>query len=166
MRKPGEHGGRLIIRNLPFGFTLKQLTKLISKIGEVKDLSMPWDEGKKRNKGFAFVEYTKKNLSEKAIKELNGKTFQHRVLSVDYAMSKTHYEKAIKSEELDHAFKPKRPETPSVPGEIPAAEPTPEPAEAAEEAAEAVEEPQAPPAPPKPSNRLFKDRTLFVRNLA
>ena len=161
MRKPGEHGGRLIIRNLPFGFTLKQLTKLISKIGEVKDLSMPWDEGKKRNKGFAFVEYTKKNLSEKAIKELNGKTFQHRVLSVDYAMSKTHYEKAIKSEELDHAFKPKHLETASLPAEMPAAEP----AVVVEEPAEAVEEPPAPSEPPKPSNRLFKDRTLFVRNL-
>ena len=160
MRKPGEHGGRLILRNLPFGFSVPQLTKLVGKIGEVKDLSMPWDEGRKRNKGFAFVEFTKKNLSEKAIKELNGKTFQHRVLSVDYAMSKTHYEKAIKTEELDHAFKPKHPanaplsETP-VP-ETPASDPVAEPEEAVE----------APPTvPPKPSNKLFKDRTLFVRNL-
>ena len=159
MRKLGEHGGRLIIRNLPYGLTLPQLTKLVSDIAEVKDVSMPWDEARQRNKGFAFVEYTKKNVSEKAIKVLNGKTVQHRVLAVDYAMSKTHYEKALKTEELTHAFKPKSLDPPPIPPDPPS-EPVPLP----------TEPPSDPPIesskPSQPPNRLYQNCTLFVKNLS
>lgn len=49
-------------------------------------------DGKKpRNKGFAFLEFSSRNSSEKAIKDLNGSNVLGRQLSVDWAVNKTDY---------------------------------------------------------------------------
>ncbi|OMJ82850.1 hypothetical protein SteCoe_16384 [Stentor coeruleus] len=105
MKKLGKHGGRLIIRNLPFSIEENFLRKTLEKIGTLKEFHVPLDLDKKRNKGFAFVEYEKKNLSEKAIKALNGMKIQKREISVDYALSKDKYLTTKKSEEMAKDFK-------------------------------------------------------------
>ena len=105
MKKSGKHGGRLIIRNLPFSIEESYLRSLLEKIGKLKELSIPLEESKKRNKGFAFVEFEKKNISEKAIKKLNGSKIQKREISIDYAKDKNKYLSALKSEEISKDFK-------------------------------------------------------------
>lgn len=105
MKKLGKHGGRLIARNLPFSIEESVLRKTLEKIGTLKELSIPLDLDKKRNKGFAFFEYEKKNLSEKAIKTLNGMKIQKREISVDYALSKDKYLTTRKNEEMAKEFK-------------------------------------------------------------
>ncbi|CAG9335070.1 unnamed protein product [Blepharisma stoltei] len=139
MKKLGKHGGRLILRNLPFSLDEKALREMLEKIGEIVDLKLPWEEAKKRNKGFAFVEFEKKNISEKAIKLLNNKKIQNRQISIDYSLSKDKYNQALKQEELNKEFKPhKEPE-------------------------EEKKEEEAP--KPKP-NRLDKGKCLFIQNLS
>ena len=108
MKKLGKHGGRLILRNLPFSITEAYLRSVLEKIGKLKELSIPIEQSKGRNKGFAFVEFEKKNISEKAIKILNGKKIQSREISVDYALSKEKYVSTLKSEEISKDFKHKQ----------------------------------------------------------
>ena len=108
MKKSGKHGGRLIIRNLPFSIEESYLRSLLEKIGKLKELSIPLEESKKRNKGFAFVEFEKKNISEKAIKKLNGSKIQKREISIDYAKDKNKYLSALKSEEISKDLKKKK----------------------------------------------------------
>lgn len=112
MKKPGKHGGRLIVRNLPFSITEAFLRTQLEKIGKLKELSIPMEQVKGRNKGFAFFEFEKKNISEKAIKALNGTKVQGREISVDYALSKEKYVSTLKSEEMSKDFKPQIKEEP------------------------------------------------------
>ena len=46
-----------------------------------------------------------RKISEKAIRELNGKKFQNRELSLDYAHSKEKYQSAVKAKEMLKDFK-------------------------------------------------------------
>lgn len=92
-KKLGKHGGRLVIHNLPFSMKEKSFLKLVKKIGEIKEHQLPWNQEENRNKGFGFVEYTKKNLGAKLIKNLNGKKISGRVLAVDWAVSKDVHQK-------------------------------------------------------------------------
>ena len=108
------------------------------------------ETAKSRNKGFAFFEFEKKNISEKAIKALNGKKIQNREISVDYALSKEKYVSTLKSEEMSKDFKPQVPE-----------EEIPEVSEEMEiEQEELVEE------KPKPRVLNFEEgKVLFLMNL-
>jgi nucleolar protein 4 len=106
MKKLGKHGGRLILRNIPFSIQEKALRAWLEKVGPLKELTIPVTSDNKRNRGFAFVEFDKKNLSEKAIKKLNGKLLQNRQVSLDYAQSKEKYETSVKAEEMAKDFKP------------------------------------------------------------
>jgi nucleolar protein 4 len=105
MKKSGKHGGRLILRNIPFSITQEYLRGVLEKIGKVKELTVPMEEAKNRNKGFAFVEFEKKNISEKAVKVLNGRKIQNREVSVDYARDKNTYLSILKTEEASKDFK-------------------------------------------------------------
>ena len=67
-----KHRTRLMIKNLPFTASEKSIRKAFKKFGEIKEVSMPMDGKKPRNKGFAFLEFSSRNSSEKAIKDLNG----------------------------------------------------------------------------------------------
>ena len=135
MKKPGKHGGRIVIRNLPFTLEKSKLQKTLEKIGQVQDLNLPWNTEKSRNQGYAFVEFSKKNISEKAIKTLNGSKIQGREISVDWALAKDRYEKAVKQEEISQDFKPQK------------------------------VEPQVPEEPKPKSNKLYEGKTLFITNL-
>ena len=105
MKKLGKHGGRVILRNIPFSVQDTALRKWLETVGKLKELTIPMSADGKRNKGFAFVEFEKKNLSEKAIKVLNGKKFQNREIALDYAQSKEKYQIAVKAEESSKDFK-------------------------------------------------------------
>ena len=149
MKKLGKHGGRLIIRNLPFSIEESVLRAILEKIGSLTELTIPKDLDKKRNKGFAFVEFEKKNLSEKAIKDLNGKKVQKREISIDYALSKDKFQSSLKSEKLSQDFKP----------QVQAAE------EIQEEAEEEPEQPKEKPEQPKIEPTFDEGKVVFIMNL-
>ena len=80
-----------MVKNLPFTASEKSLRKIFRKFGEINEVNLPMDGKKPRNKGFAFLEFSSRNSSEKAIKDLNGATVLGRQISVDWAMNKTDY---------------------------------------------------------------------------
>lgn len=149
MKKLGKHGGRLIVRNIPFAIQEKTLKEWLEKVGTVKEVTVPMALDNKRNKGFAFVEYEKKNLAEKAIKSLNGKKLQNREISIDYALSKDKYQAQAKQEEISKDFKPSAitPELPQV---------------NEEQSSEELENPKRDSAP---KNQFYEGRVLFIMNL-
>lgn len=79
---------RIIIRNLIVDANEKHLRKLCSKFGAITDISIPKHGVKNCGRGFAFVEFSKKNMCRKAVKELNQLSFKGRTIVVDMAVNK------------------------------------------------------------------------------
>jgi len=87
--------GRLIVRNLQYDIKQKHLQKTFAKYGNVIDTNVPLNPENSLNKGFGFVEFKTKEDAKKAIDAMNAKNYKGRMISVDYAMSKTKYNKKI-----------------------------------------------------------------------
>lgn len=86
---------RIILRNLVVDINEKHLRKLCSQYGEVTDVSIPKHGVKNCGRGFAFVEFTKKNMCRKAVKELNQKLYKGRTIIVDLAVNKDTFQKTV-----------------------------------------------------------------------
>lgn len=143
MPKPPSHKGRLVVRNLPFSFTLNKFKALFSPLGAIKDATLPYDETNKRIKGFGFIEFEHEAAATQAIEKLNSTKIKRRNIAVDWALSKDRYEEALKKEEDEDEFKPAEEEV--------------EPEEAEEEVKEPVK--------PRTST-FYKECTLYVRNVS
>lgn len=83
--------GRIFIRNLPFSVTEEKIRALFSKHGEIKELNLPYDNTKKMFKGFCFLQFETKREALNAIKELNGKKLDNRMLNITIAQPKNEY---------------------------------------------------------------------------
>lgn len=167
MKKLGKHGGRLIVRNLPFGFTEQNIRKTFGALGSLKEVNVPWDEVKNRNKGFAFIEYDMKNLSVKAMADFNGKKIQNRQIAVDWALSKQIYAQTLKKEDKDAEYKPQESDKPSTDPDQPS-DIEPEETEDAPETEETPESEESKPSEDsaKKRNVLYEGCTLFITNLS
>ncbi|XP_023342635.1 serine/arginine-rich splicing factor 2 [Eurytemora carolleeae] len=64
---------------------LEDLESLFDKYGKVGDVYIPKDYRTKENRGFGFVRYFNKDDAEDAIDALDGRKFDGRELSVQYA---------------------------------------------------------------------------------
>jgi RNA recognition motif-containing protein len=97
--------GRIFIRNLPFSVTEEKIRALFSKIGEIKELNLPYDNTKKMFKGFCFLQYETKREALKAITELNGKKLDWREMNITIAQPKNEYSGLPKIETDAEKFK-------------------------------------------------------------
>lgn len=76
---------KLYVGNLNFKATSDEIRELFGTYGEVQDVSMVTDRYSGRSRGFAFVEMAQEDGANKAREALNGKPFQERNLTVDWA---------------------------------------------------------------------------------
>ena len=104
--------GRLIIRNLSFKTTEDALKNEFYKYGNITEINiLKKPDGKLV--GCAFVQYEKYQDSISAIKNMNGKDFINRKVTVEFAVSKNRYKGSqnasnseIKTEDDDDEEKP------------------------------------------------------------
>ncbi|KAL2920442.1 RNA-binding protein 28 [Bienertia sinuspersici] len=82
---------KIIVRNLPFKATAKELNEKFSGAGFVWDVFIPRNPETRLPKGFAFVKFTCKQDVEKAILKFNGQKFGSRTVAVDWAVPKNLY---------------------------------------------------------------------------
>ncbi|KAE9333000.1 hypothetical protein PF008_g14663 [Phytophthora fragariae] len=199
--KPGHpkhaaeaEGLRLIVRNLAFQTTDKDLEKLFEVHGplfEVRVVRMPVEEDKKkseegadgeakdepvlgRSRGFGFVQYRDVADARAAVEKLNGTKLKGREMIVDFALSKTKYLDQQKKQE-EEAIAAAAPEREDGDEEANSGDEdddqlemaTDDEADAASDDSdnEDEEEESATPAP-REDTEAQRDRTLFIRNLS
>lgn len=75
----------LYVGNLPFEATEEDLNEIFAKHGEVVSAKIVMDRETGRPRGFGFVEMAQSEEAENAIRELNGKDFMGRNLTVNLA---------------------------------------------------------------------------------
>ncbi len=76
---------KLYVGNLNFKATADEIRQLFGTYGDVQDVSIVTDRYSGRSRGFAFVEMAAEDGANKAREALNGKPFQERNLTVDWA---------------------------------------------------------------------------------
>jgi len=81
VKKEEMSKSRLFVRNLPFETTEEELEEYFSAIGTLVECHIPVDD-QKRNKGFAFVQYSSAVDALEARKQLDKIDFQGRLLHI------------------------------------------------------------------------------------
>ncbi len=76
---------KIYVGNVSFNATEDDLRGLFSPFGEIVSVKLITDPQTGRSRGFGFVEITSAEDANKAVEELNGKTFMERTLSVSEA---------------------------------------------------------------------------------
>lgn len=80
---------KLYVGNLNFKSTSDDVRQHFAACGEVDKVNVVMDAYTGRSRGFAFVEMQSEDGAEKARQALNGKPFQDRSLTVDWARPET-----------------------------------------------------------------------------
>ncbi|XP_038059469.1 probable RNA-binding protein 19 [Patiria miniata] len=80
--EPIGETGRLFVRNLPYVCQEEDLETLFSKYGPLTEVNLPIDPLTKKIKGFAFITFMMPEHAVKAFTDLDGKTFQGRLLHI------------------------------------------------------------------------------------
>lgn len=80
---------RLYVGNLSFSVTDQTLQTLFTPYGQVASAQIIMDRASGRSKGFGFVEMSKSQEAEAAIKALNGMEHDGRQLTVNEARARS-----------------------------------------------------------------------------
>lgn len=82
-------GRRLFVGNLNFATTSEDLKELFGQVGTCESASVMIDRATGRSRGFGFVEMSTDEEAQKAVEELNSKSFQGRNLNINEARERT-----------------------------------------------------------------------------
>ena len=75
----------IYVGNLDYKVNEKDLDDIFSEYGTVSSAKVIMDKINGRSKGFGFVEMENQDEANKAIKELNGATYENREITVNEA---------------------------------------------------------------------------------
>jgi RNA recognition motif-containing protein len=87
--------GKVILRNLPFDIKEQHLKPFFSKYGSIVSINIPLNNTNNLNRGFAFLEYERKEDATKAIEGMNGQKFKGRTVALEFSLPKGKYEKKV-----------------------------------------------------------------------
>ena len=79
----------IYVGNLPYGLDRDELRATFAAFGEVSSARIVTDRETNKSKGFGFVEMTNDTEGQKAIDELNGAEYDHKVIAVSIARPRT-----------------------------------------------------------------------------
>eukprot|EP00210_Caulerpa_lentillifera_P009688 g9243.t1 len=74
--------GRLFVRNLPYSTTEDDLIEAFSPFGELLEVHLVTDQQKHKSKGIAFIEFDDPTNAKLALQEMDGISFQGRLIHV------------------------------------------------------------------------------------
>jgi nucleolar protein 4 len=95
--KTAVKAARLIVRNLGFSVTEKQLTKLFSPYGTVVSVNLA-KSASGAQRGFGFVQFGSVTEAELAIQKVNGTKLHSRDVVVDWSLPKAQYDRMLRQE--------------------------------------------------------------------
>ena len=81
----------IYVGNLDFKVNENDLEEVFKEYGEVSSARVIVDKYSGRSRGFGFVEMANNSEGNKAIEELNGATYEDRVLKVNESKPKKRY---------------------------------------------------------------------------
>ena len=76
---------KMYVGNLSFDATERDIRELFEQHGQVTEVSLPMDRVSGRPRGFAFVTMDSGDAMNAAIRDLNGKDWQGRALTINEA---------------------------------------------------------------------------------
>ncbi len=79
----------IYVAGLSYGTNDADLNELFSEYGEVSSAKVISDRETGRSRGFGFIEMSDETEGQKAIDELNGAEYDHKVISVSLARPRT-----------------------------------------------------------------------------
>ena len=79
----------IYVAGLSYGTYDADLNDLFSEYGEVSSAKVISDRETGRSRGFGFIEMSDETEGQKAIDELNGAEYDHKVISVSLARPRT-----------------------------------------------------------------------------
>jgi RNA recognition motif-containing protein len=86
------------VRNIGFDMNEKHLRQLYQKYGQIDDVHIPTKTDRPTiNRGFAFVEFSTKEMAEVAIKESHNSKWKGRTITSNFSVPKGSYEHRIDS---------------------------------------------------------------------
>lgn len=80
---------KLYVGSLNYNTTEDELDKLFSDYGSVESVNLVKDNFSGQSKGFGFIEIPNNSDADKAIKALNGSSFQGKIIKVNQAQPKS-----------------------------------------------------------------------------
>jgi len=80
---------KLYVGSLSYGTTEDDLIKLFSDYGSVESVNLVKDNYSGQSRGFGFIEIPNNANADKAIKALNGSSFQGKVIKVNQLQGKS-----------------------------------------------------------------------------
>ncbi|CAK9294820.1 unnamed protein product [Gordionus sp. m RMFG-2023] len=83
---------RLIVRNLSFKTTIKDIKDKFLICGQLNDIQFPKNGTHNQHRGFAFIQFSKLEEAKKAIEILNGSEINGRPIAIDWSVSKIKYQ--------------------------------------------------------------------------
>jgi len=79
---------KIYVGNLRYSTTEDELDRLFSDFGSVESVSLIKDNFSGQSRGFGFIEIPKNCDADKAIKALNGSSFQGKLIKVNQAQAR------------------------------------------------------------------------------